>query len=43
MNTIGLTYFDVSENLSPYDIRMRNKSYISPEQIEMGTELETIS
>ena len=31
-----------AENLSRYNIRVRNRDYISPEQIEMGLELDDI-
>jgi len=32
----------LSDNLSLYDSRTRNKNYISPEQIQIGNELAEI-
>lgn len=41
--TIGLYLPDDNDNLSIYDIRMRNKHYISPEQLQLGSDLANIA
>lgn len=41
-NTIGFNLADDEDNLSLFDTRVRNKNFISPEQIKLGLELDMI-
>ena len=40
LNGIGIFLPEDGDNLSIYDTRVRNRNYISPEQIKLGDELE---
>jgi len=42
LNTIGIFLPEDGDNLSVFDYRTRNRSYLSPEQFKLGDELEQI-
>lgn len=42
-NTIGIPLTEYEDNLSLFNIKMRNTQYISPEQLQVGEELEAIA